>query len=434
MKIHELVTKVSMETFLERTAGKKVILLYPWTNYRTLFLSHFIEEDNPKLLYYRISDGQTTLAAWLAGMVDEFNQVIGEFGSNIRSVLENGNPKALAEALAADLGAYRSDGCILYVDELDRIPFDADFAQFAKTLIASIPSHVQIAFNSRLLTYQPWYDMVAHGEAVVLGTEYRKDDVMFTVQETPRPQLEVYALGRGYAVVNGQHISNWDGALPRNLFFFFMDRNLVTRKQIFETFWPELPVKEATNVFHVTKRKITERISLKVDLENSYELTQYNGGFYLPSEKVVRHYDVGDFQAAIERSMVTTDEREEERLLVSAVESYKAPFLQDTDMPWMKERRENLRLMHAQALIGLGRINRRRGEDKNALDYFTRSLKETPQREDIHREVMNIYLRMGMASDAREQYNRLVEILHKELNIGPSRESQDLNKLIEASI
>jgi two-component SAPR family response regulator len=212
-----------------------------------------------------------------------------------------------------------------------------------------------------------------------------------------------------------------------------MDRNLVTRREIFEIFWPELSVKEATNVFHVTKRKISERIGLKINPENSYELTQYSAGFYVPSDKLVRHYDVGDFQAAIERAMITADEDEEERLLLRAVEGYKADFLQDTDMPWMLERRDQLLQLNAQALISLGRINKRRNDDPAALGYFIRALKETPGREDIHREIMSIYLRMGRKEDARQQYNKLVEYLRTNLNISPSRESKDLFKVIEAS-
>ncbi|MBC7871609.1 MAG: hypothetical protein H7Y09_12275, partial [Chitinophagaceae bacterium] len=50
--------------------------------------------------------------------------------------------------------------------------------------------------------------------AVILGTEQRKNDVMFTVEDQPKPQLDVYALGRGLALVNGQEITKWDGALP----------------------------------------------------------------------------------------------------------------------------------------------------------------------------------------------------------------------------
>ena len=42
-----------------------------------------------------------------------------------------------------------------------------------------------------------------------------------------------------------------------------------TRADIFKEFWPGLPIKSATNVFHVTKRKIGERLGC--------DLTSYAG-------------------------------------------------------------------------------------------------------------------------------------------------------------
>lgn len=430
----DTITKVSLDTFRERSEGKKLVLLYPWTTYRTLFLTHFLSAHDTGLVYYRISDGQETLSDWLSGMVEEFDQVLNGFGTNLRAALASGSPAALGEALAADLAAVQTAGdMVLFVDEFDRLPFDGDLRKFAPALVGALPPRTQIAISSRLLTYQPWYDMIARGEAIVLGTEYRRDQGMFTVEENPRPRLEVYALGRGHALVNGLPITNWDGALPRNLFFFFMDHPLVTRDEIFATFWPDLSVKEATNVFHVTKRKISERISMKVFEGGNYELTQYSGGFYIPSEKVIRHYDVMDFQAAIERAMITSDEREEEQLLRQAIEFYKASYLQTVDMEWVVNRREQLKQLFAQALISMGRLHKRRGEHLEAIGCFVRSLKETPEREDIHREIMNIYLTLGRVEDARNQYRLLVETLRARLGINSSRESQELFRLIEAA-
>ncbi len=432
-KMIDAVTKVSVETFQERARDKKLILLYPWTTYRTLFLTHFLTSNSAGLLYYRISDGQETLTDWLTGLVTEFDEVLDGFGRNLRQALPAGKPAALGEALAADLGAYRGGSeTTLFIDEFDRLPFDSDIHQFAEALVSHLPEGVQVAISSRLLTYQPWYGMVARGEAVVLGTEHRPDQVMFTVEPNPRPQLEVYALGRGHALVNGQPITNWDGALPRNLFFYFMDNPLVTRDEIFATFWPELSVKEATNVFHVTKRKISERISMKVVEGGNYELTQYSGGFYVPSDKVVRHYDVNEFQTAVEQAMMASDEQEDERLLSQAIELYNAPFLHTIEMVWVVARREQLRQLFAQALISMGRLNKRRGDHLKAVGYFIRSLKETPEREDIHREIMNIYLKLGRREDARAQYQQLCDTLSTRFGIGPSRESQDLYSLIEA--
>lgn len=429
--IHQVVTRVSFDSFRERSSGRKVVLLYPWTNYRNLFLSHFLASAKDGLLYYRIPYDEARLNDWVEGLVEELDEVLDGFGENAKALLEKDSPAELGEALAADIAAYSSDPVVLFIDELDRVPLDDSFRKFVRALVDSLPENAQLSFSSRLLTHQPWYDMIASGEAIILGTEHRKNDVMFTVEETPKPQLEVYALGRGYALVNGQQITNWDGALPRNLFFFFIDRPLVTRDEIFEMFWPSLTVKEATNVFHVTKRKISERITMKVDAPGNYELTQYSSGFYMPSEKVVRHYDVADFQEAVEQALVATDDRKEENLLSRAIDLYKAPFLQTINMKWVEDRREHLRQLYAQALIGMGRIFQRRGEHERALGFYTRTLKETPEREDIHREVMKLYLRVGMVNDARVQFERLTEILESTVGIQPSRETREVYKMIE---
>jgi two-component SAPR family response regulator len=434
--VQQVVTKVTLdlESFRERSAGKKVVILYPWTNYRTLFLTHFYQNNNAGLLYYRITEEQTSLISWLNGMCEEFSKLNSDFGTTLKVAIESRKKSvALAEALASDLAAVKAPETTLYIDELDRLPFDAEFEKFINALVGALPKNAQLVFNSRMLMHQPWYDLIANGEAIVLGTEHRKDNGMFTLEKKEHPQLEVYALGRGYTIVNGQQVDNWDGALPRNLFFFFMDRPLVTRREIFETFWPELPVKEATNVFHVTKRKISERISLKIDPSKTYEMTQYGGGFYTPGDKLTRHYDVFDFQADVERAMISADEDQEEQLLLRAVEYYKSPYLQDTDMPWIVQRREQLRLLNSQALISLGRIHKRRGDSELSLGYFTRSLAHTPEREDIHREVMNIYLKLGRKQDAQVQYRQLAETLRTTYNINPSRETQDLHHIIEAS-
>jgi two-component SAPR family response regulator len=206
----------------------------------------------------------------------------------------------------------------------------------------------------------------------------------------------------------------------------------VTRDEIFETFWPNLNVKEATNVFHVTKRKISERIGAKVSDNKSYELTQYSGGFYMPSKKIVRHYDVSDFQDAIEQSMIATSDEKEKDLLIRAIELYKEPFLQTVSMQWVGDRREHLKQLYAQALIGMARLHKRNHELRHALGYFARALKETPEREDLHREVMMIYMEQNHYDDAYRQYTTLERILDQLLGIGPSSETRDLFEMINA--
>ncbi len=430
--ISENITNITVDKFNQKIADKKVVLLYPWTTYRNLFLTHFLVNLDSGLLYYRIKEDKTSLASWLGDMVEEFDDVLSGFGKSTRDALSTDKPEAMGEALAVDLGLYSNEPTVLFIDEFDRGPLNGETRAFIKAMVKALPAHVQLAVSSRRLNYQPWYELIENGDAVVLGTENRKDDVMFTVEKLPRPQLEVYSLGRGYAIVNGQSISNWDGALPRNLFFYFMDHPLVTRDEIFETFWPDLNVKEATNVFHVTKRKISERISMKVGGARNYELTQYSGGFYMPSDKVIRHYDVADFQEAIEKAMIASSDEQEEKMLSLAIELYKAPFLQTVHMDWANDRRDHLRQLYAQALISMGRLYKRRQELDKSLGFFARSIRETPEREDIHREIMTIYLNMDQVNDAVMQYQALETILRDTLGIGPSRETRELYDIIKA--
>lgn len=420
------VTNISFESFRELSKDKKVILLYPWANFRNIFLSYFLDELNEGLLYHRIPENMESLTEWVQGLLDEIQHVIPDFGGQLGSALEGGNASALGEALAQDLAQINSDRVVLFIDELDRVPQDGELNDFITALVNNFSDNAQLVVNSRLLTYDPWIKWVNSDQAVVLGTAHRRNNLMFTKEETPKPQLEVYAFGRGHVITNGREIRNWDGALPRNLFFYFIDNPLVTRNQIFEVFWARLSIKDATNVYHVTKRKITERISMNVDDDDNYELTSYSAGFYMPSNKVVRHYDVFDFEEAIEQALVSEDPHEQEVLFSHAIDIYKGPFLQTVTLPWVEERRAQLQEVYAEALIGMARLQVAQEAWEEALGFYARALKEAPQREDIHRDAMQMYVNLGRSDDAKVQYKALTDHLKKTVGVPPSNESQEL--------
>ena len=132
--------------------------------------------------------------------------------------------------------------------------------------------------------------------------------------------------------------------------------------------------------------------------------------------------------------MLATSDEKEKDLLIRAVDIYKGPFLKTVSMNWSDDRREHLRQLYAQALISTARLHKRNNEWQPALGYFIRSLKETPEREDIHREVMTIYLQREMYDDAQRQYLTLEAILDEKLGISPSRETRELYDLITSHI
>lgn len=420
------ITNLSPEQLKSRLEDKQVILFYPWSSYKNVFLAHFLQDSS--LFYFRPMGSAIPLNDWLQCLADELESGTGTPAQNLRDALENGTAARLGEALAADLTSSKT----VFFDEFDRINADSHLEAFIQSFVAALPAGTQLVVNSRSFDLEVWHSIVASGKACVLGVETRPNDVMFATEDTVRPQLEVYAFGRGHVFVNGREITQWDGALPRNLFFYFMDHPMVTRDEIFEVFWPNLSIKEATNVFHVTKRKISERISTSFDEPNNYELTSYKTGFYIPSEKVRRHYDVGEFQNAIEQAMIATSDDREKAMLTRAISLYRDEFLTTVSMDWSDDRRAQLKQSYAQALINMARLQQRKNEWQAALGYFARALKETPEREDIHREIMNIYLQQEMYDDAARQYQALEATVTETLQITPDRESQALYERVQA--
>src|SRR5690606_35142968 len=148
----------------------------------------------------------------------------------------------------------------------------------------------------------------------------------------------------GRVLLNGKSVDNWDGVLPRSLFFYMVDRGMTTRNEIFDTFWPNLSTREATNVFHVTKRKISEVLGL--------DLTTYWSGFYRISPNIELSYDVVLFTELVQNSAISSGEDAITKLN-SAIELYQGQFLYGMDMNWTYHRRSELNEDYSDAIATL---------------------------------------------------------------------------------
>jgi DNA-binding SARP family transcriptional activator len=54
-----------------------------------------------------------------------------------------------------------------------------------------------------------------------------------------------------------------------------------------------------------------------------------------------------------------------------------------------------------------------------------------PQREDIHRESMYMYWKLGAIDDALNQYKLLEDYLQRTVGVRPSRETRELHERIQ---
>ncbi len=291
-------------------------------------------------------------------------------------------------------------------------------------LAKSLPTGSQIIIAGRQLPLSLMQNKSVQNRIQLFPLDPERMLLDYTHQPTDRALLEVYGLGLGQALINGKRIDRWDGVLPRSLFFFFVDRGMVTRDEIFQTFWPSLSIREATNVFHVTKRKISEILD--------FDLTVYWSGFYRISPEIDLHYDVVKFAEHVQNSAVA-DEASATELLKQAIDLYQGVFLSTLEMNWAASRRHELDLTYAEALSGLGRLRQRQGKVQEALGLYLRASATQPHREDLARGIMSLFCDLGQTDRALEVYERLADELKATLGVAPDRRTVELADQIRAT-
>ncbi len=229
--------------------------------------------------------------------------------------------------------------------------------------------------------------------------------------------VEVRALGQGRVQIDGRAVESWDGNLPRTLFFYLVDRGMVTRSDIFADFWPDLSVLEATNVFHVTKRKISEVLGT--------ELTEYHSGFYHLSARIVLHYDVHVFNRLLQECSIA-EPKHAIAMLRQAAALYRGPYVRSLTASWAARRREELAHSYGDLLAMLARLEEQQGNLLSAFSHYVRASRLTPPRDDVMERILTIAPAIGAQADALIVYERFKKALRRSLGKAPSAHLKEL--------
>lgn len=409
----------SLRSVRENFAGNKLLLIHPKSRYRTLLIASLLNEPPAPLYFYGLGAEDTSLAQVLTGLTQvlaEQHPTFGRHVNPVRTRKPNDIP-AIAEALAADLEELDADDYLLILDGYDRADDADDVQTFFAALLEELPTNCHLLINARTLPRLPWVALVARHEALVLRDAEMLSSGFYPEQGPERANLEAYVLGPGNILLDGKPVTDWEGHLPRLLFFFTLDRPLVTRAEICEAFWPDLPVDQAVNVFHVTKRRLHKALG--------FDVLTHEGGHYKIDPTLSLQYDALDFVNALVEARGASGEQAA-AMWQQAVDTYRGAYLQGHDQDWVITRRKDFTAGYVEALAGLARHRAEIGEDERALGLYLRAVGETPNREDLHRDVMRLYARLGRRSEAVEHYHKLEADLKETLKIAPSPETRAL--------
>ncbi len=300
----------------------------------------------------------------------------------------------------------------IVLDECDRAEQN-QFNTFLRQYTKNNPKK-RVVVISRLIAHDLLEDEEFRQYCQFIPTNDKLMLYDYAKRDTSRTLIEVQSFGSGQVYINGRKIDQWDGILPRQLFFYLADRGMATRHDIFATFWEKLNSREATNVFHVTKRKITDILG--------QSFTKFGGGFYRISPEIDLSYDAIRFTEYIQSSVIAPQE-EAIQLLEYAITLYRASFLNsenDAEATWIGKRREELTEMYGEALAMLAEHRRNVGDHEQALGYYLAALRILNHHEDIVATVMEMYQQRGQIADALELYEWIETNLQEDYGIVPN--------------
>lgn len=374
--------------------------------------------QNTNGLYINVSSGITTWEDFLNVLSTNFQEQ-----ANLSLNLQDTHPDHVAAQIQTVIQTQGPDFTLL-LDAYDHLSAP-EFGPFIVQLTKGLHAGQRLILSGRRLPLEVLQRVELDSSRLIPHLpEHLIIDYLHT--DTQNPILEVRAFGPGSAIINGRVLSQWDGALPKSLFYFLIDQAMTTRTKIFETFWPTLEKREATNVFHVTKRKISEILG--------QDLTTYGGSYYRISDHIHLYYDVVFFQEAVLNAEIEEDPEIAIPLYKHAIALYRGPFLSTLEQGWGVRRREELQHIYVEALYNLAKLYKERGAEEAAIGLMHRAIALLPQREDMTRLLMTLYDNLAQPHEAIHVYQRLTKELQAELKMAPSPETIRLAEQIKKSL
>lgn len=193
------------------------------------------------------------------------------------------------------------------------------------------------------------------------------------------------------------------------------------RDELIEAIWSDVDPERVQRNFHPTLSL------LRRTLAGGPKTLRFRQGRYALDPAVRWEVDVERFEALATQGESRIEEEPEAVLDLwrRAWSLYRGPLLGDEELPWARQRREELRRRYLRLLRDLGRLATRLGNETLAIDALRSVLLEEPFEERIHLAIMELYSAQGRRDLVRRQYVRLQELLLEELSVEPMSETQE---------
>ena len=201
-----------------------------------------------------------------------------------------------------------------------------------------------------------------------------------------------------------------------------------SREVLADLFWGEHSQQKARGSLNTALWKLKKALEPEGIPAGTYLKNSHAGevGFNKDSQYWL---DVEIFEGGINQILIRPFEAVEESQLADlnqVLGLYQGDLLEGIYDNWALRERERLRALYLKSLIYLLQFYSFHKAFEKAIAYGQQILDLDPLREEIHREMMKLYLRNGQRALAVQQYEICRLTLDKELGVAPMEDTQRL--------
>ncbi|HSE33345.1 MAG TPA: BTAD domain-containing putative transcriptional regulator [Pyrinomonadaceae bacterium] len=219
----------------------------------------------------------------------------------------------------------------------------------------------------------------------------------------------------------------WTTRRARDILCFIASRRhrRASKDTIIDTFWGETDMDVVEKNFHPTVSHIRKALNRNQPLKQNFII--YRDGDYQLNPDLSYRIDTEEFDKLVNQGESARRARQVEECVQAyeqAVALYRGDFAQGSYETWVDEQRAYYKEKYLHLLKALANVAQKQEEWSRSLQLAQSILHEDAFREDIHCMIMRAHVNMGNRGAAREQFETLKRLLHKELGVEPGAETR----------
>lgn len=258
-----------------------------------------------------------------------------------------------------------------------------------------------------------------------------REEAVTEVAPAAAAALELRCLGSFEVAIGGVRVPNAAfarrGAVTLLKILALREGRPITREALADMLWPDADLASATNRLHGWVHALRAAVEPCTSDRERWRYVISEGDQYRLDTSAI-DVDLTRFRAALSAwRRESAEPAASIRHLEAAASLLHGDLFEDDPFAdWCASERTELRRQRVEVLAALGRVHATHGDPERAAEVFRESIRVDPLREELHRELIGLLVKLRRPHEARAQYDAVVRLLEDELGAAPSLELRRL--------